>query len=101
MGADAQASMRQLADSSLARLRSLARPAGQGLLLAALLLVSLVAALTRLGLQDDFGYNVIKRIGNYSEVWERNLGAQSPYKLERGVNALWENGGVLWSIVID
>lgn len=56
---------------------------------------------TRLGLQDDFGYNVIKRIGNYSEVWERNLGAQSPYKLERGVNALWENGGVLWSIVID
>jgi general L-amino acid transport system substrate-binding protein len=55
----------------------------------------------RIGLEDDFGYNVIKKIGNYSEVWERNLGSQSPYKLERSVNALWLNGGVLWPIVID
>lgn len=56
---------------------------------------------TRIGLEDDFGYNVIKKVGNYSEIWERNLGQQSPYKLDRSVNALWENGGVLWSIVID
>lgn len=56
---------------------------------------------TRLGLDDNFGYNIIKKLGNYSEVWERNLGQDSPYKLERGVNALWQNGGVLWPIVID
>lgn len=55
----------------------------------------------RIGLSDDYGYNVIKKLGNYSEIWERNLGADSPYKLERGVNALWQNGGVLWPILID
>lgn len=54
-----------------------------------------------LGLSDDFGYNVIKRVGNYADIWERNLGRQSPYKLERGTNALWQNGGVLWPILLD
>ncbi|MDQ2068119.1 amino acid ABC transporter substrate-binding protein [Xinfangfangia sp. CPCC 101601] len=52
------------------------------------------------GLSDDFGYNIIKTLGNYSEIWERNLGMDSPYKLERGVNALWQNGGVLWPLLI-
>lgn len=55
----------------------------------------------RIGLEDDFGYNIIKNLGNYAEVWERNLGQESPYKLERGVNALWQDGGVLWPILID
>lgn len=55
----------------------------------------------RLGLSDDFGYNIIKHVGNYSDVWERDLGQQSPYKLERGKSALWENGGVLWPILQD
>lgn len=56
---------------------------------------------TRLGLSDDWAYNVIKKLGNYSEVWERNVGGESPYKLDRGVNALWQNGGVLYPILID
>jgi len=56
---------------------------------------------SRIGLDDDFGYNIIKKLGNYDEMWERNLGKGSPYGLERGVNALWQNGGVLWPIVID
>lgn len=56
---------------------------------------------TRVGLSDDFGYNIIKHVGNYSDVWERNLGQNSPYKLERGKNALWQDGGVLWPIVMD
>lgn len=56
---------------------------------------------TRLGLSDDWAYNVIKKLGNYSEVWERNVGGESPYKLERGVNALWQDGGVLYPILID
>jgi len=55
----------------------------------------------RIGLDDDFGYNIIKKLGNYDEMWERNLGRGSPYGLERGVNALWQNGGVLWPIIID
>lgn len=55
----------------------------------------------RVGLSDDFGYNIIKKIGNYDEVWQRNLGSGSPYKLDRGVNSLWQSGGVLWPILID
>ncbi|MGH7004053.1 MAG: transporter substrate-binding domain-containing protein, partial [Alphaproteobacteria bacterium] len=56
---------------------------------------------TRAGLSDDFGYNIIKQVGNYSEIWERDLGQKSPYKLERGKSALWQNGGVLWPIIMD
>ena len=56
---------------------------------------------TRLGLSDNFGYDIIKRVGNYSDIWERDLGQQSPYKLKRGLNALWQDGGVLWSILMD
>ncbi len=56
---------------------------------------------TRACLSDDFGYNIIKQVGNYSEIWERNLGQKSPYKLERGKSALWQNGGVLWPIIMD
>ena len=56
---------------------------------------------TRLGLSDDWAYNVIKRVGNYNEIWERNLGQGSPYKLERGVNGLIRDGGILHSLVMD
>lgn len=54
-----------------------------------------------LGLDDDWAYNVIKVMGNYGEMWERNLGAGSPYKLERGVNALIRDGGIMHSLVMD
>lgn len=43
----------------------------------------------RLGLADDWAYKVIRQVGSYGEVFERNLGAMSPLKLERGRNALW------------
>lgn len=56
---------------------------------------------TRLGLSDDWAYNVIKTMGNYDEIWERNVGQDSPYKLARGVNALIRNGGILHSLVMD
>lgn len=55
----------------------------------------------RLGLSDDWGYNVIKAVGNYDEIWERNLGQGSVYKLERGLNALMRDGGVLYPLVMD
>jgi general L-amino acid transport system substrate-binding protein len=48
-----------------------------------------------LGLDDDWAFNVIKQVGNYSEIYERNLGQYSPLKFPRAINALWSNGGVL------
>ncbi|NEN93470.1 MAG: amino acid ABC transporter substrate-binding protein [Okeania sp. SIO3H1] len=50
-----------------------------------------------LGLSNDFAYRVIKQVGNYGEVYGRNLGAQSQFKLPRGQNNLWTNGGLLYS----
>jgi len=40
---------------------------------------------------------VIKNVGNYGEVYDRNLGEGSDFKLERGQNALWTEGGLLYS----
>ena len=54
-----------------------------------------------LGLSDDWAYNVIKAVGNYSEVYERNLGENSVYEMPRGINNLWNNGGVLYPMVFD
>lgn len=54
-----------------------------------------------LGLSDDWAYNVIKKVGNYSEIFERSLGQGSPYKMPRDLTALWNAGGVLYPFVID
>ncbi len=56
---------------------------------------------TGLGLSDDWAYTVIKKMGNYAEIFDRNLGAESPYKMERELTNLWNNGGVLFPLVID
>lgn len=56
---------------------------------------------TRLGLSDDWAYNVIREVGNYSEMWERNLGSASPYGLARGVNGLIRDGGIMYSLKMD
>ena len=50
-----------------------------------------------LGLDEKFAYNIIKQVGNYSEVFERNVGVNTPLGLERGLNALWTNGGILYA----
>ncbi len=42
-----------------------------------------------LGLSDDWAYKMIKSVGNYGEIFDRNIGKNSPLKLERGLNALW------------
>jgi len=42
-----------------------------------------------LGLNDNWAYQVIRQVGNYGEVFNENLGAESPLRLERGLNALW------------
>lgn len=54
-----------------------------------------------LGLSDDWAYNVIKHMGNYSEIFERSLGMGSPYRMPREMTALWNAGGVLFPYVID
>ena len=50
-----------------------------------------------LGLQNDWAYQVIKAMGNYGEVFERNLGESSPMKVDRGLNNLWNNGGIQYA----
>ena len=47
-----------------------------------------------LGLDEKWAYNIIKMVGNYSEIFEKNIGKHSSLKLERGLNALWNNGGL-------
>ena len=50
-----------------------------------------------LGLDEKFAYRIIKLVGNYSEVFERNVGPKTKVGLERGLNALWTNGGLMYS----
>ncbi|WP_027857336.1 amino acid ABC transporter substrate-binding protein [Marinobacterium jannaschii] len=50
-----------------------------------------------LGLNDDWGYQVVKQVGNYGEAFDRNVGAGSPLKVSRGINALWSDGGLQYA----
>ncbi len=50
-----------------------------------------------LGLNDDWAYQIIKQVGNYGEIFERNVGADSPLKISRGLNALWSKGGIMYA----
>jgi general L-amino acid transport system substrate-binding protein len=50
-----------------------------------------------LGLSETWAYNVIKEVGNYSEIFERTVGKNTPLKLERGLNALWTNKGLMYA----
>ncbi len=50
-----------------------------------------------LGVDDKWAYSMIKQIGNYGESYVRTLGVNSPMKLERGLNAQWKQGGVMYA----
>ena len=50
-----------------------------------------------MGIRNDFTARVIKHVGNYAEIYDRNLGKDSPFKLPRGQNELWKNGGLLYA----
>lgn len=50
-----------------------------------------------LGLNADFGYQVIKEVGNYADIYDRNLGPESKINLPRGLNALWSRGGIMYA----
>lgn len=49
-----------------------------------------------LGLSNEWAFSVVSQVGNYGETFERNVGADSPLKLERGLNATWRNGGLMY-----
>ncbi|HVV91911.1 MAG TPA: amino acid ABC transporter substrate-binding protein [Hyphomicrobiales bacterium] len=53
-----------------------------------------------LGLRQDWAYGVIKAMGNYGEIFEKNLGMSSPLKIKRGLNALWTQGGLQYGMPI-
>ena len=50
-----------------------------------------------LGLEPDWVLTMITAVGNYGEIYERNLGPGTPFELERGLNELWTNGGLLYA----
>lgn len=50
-----------------------------------------------LGLPPDWYLRAVEAGGNYGEIYERNLGAGSPLKIERGLNRLWKDGGLMYS----
>ena len=52
---------------------------------------------TGLGLDEAWAANAIKAVGNYGEIFERNVGEQSPLKIARGKNALWKDGGLQYA----
>jgi general L-amino acid transport system substrate-binding protein len=51
-----------------------------------------------LGLDDGWAYRIVRQVGNYGEVFDRNLGAGSPLKFARGINGLISRGGVLYAL---
>jgi general L-amino acid transport system substrate-binding protein len=53
-----------------------------------------------LHIADNWAYAIIKQVGNYGEVFDRNVGKDSPLKLDRGINALWTKGGLMYAMPI-
>lgn len=51
----------------------------------------------QLGLSKDWAYKIVKLVGNYGEVFDRNVGAGSPLKIDRGLNKLWSKGGLQYA----
>jgi general L-amino acid transport system substrate-binding protein len=51
-----------------------------------------------LGLDEDWAFNIVLQVGNYGESFDRNVGARSMLKLERGLNALWSKGGLMFPL---
>src|SRR6476660_7563724 len=52
---------------------------------------------TGIGLTNDWAYQIVKHVGNYGEIFERNLGESSALKIARGKNALWSKGGLQYA----
>ena len=51
----------------------------------------------KLGVGQDFCYHIVKNTGNYGEAYDRNVGKDSPLSIERGLNRLWNQGGIMFA----
>ena len=51
----------------------------------------------QLGLTKDWTVRIVRLVGNYGEVYDRNVGNKSKLQIARGVNALWTHGGILYA----
>jgi general L-amino acid transport system substrate-binding protein len=51
----------------------------------------------KLGLGKEWAFHIVKKVGNYSQIYDRNVGKDSPLKIERGLNRLWNKGGILYA----
>jgi general L-amino acid transport system substrate-binding protein len=51
-----------------------------------------------LGLDEQWAFRIVKQVGNYGEIFERNVGKATPLKLDRGINQLWTKGGLMYAI---
>ncbi|MDB2636318.1 amino acid ABC transporter substrate-binding protein [Alphaproteobacteria bacterium] len=50
-----------------------------------------------LNLSDDWAYNILQQVGNYSESFEKHIGPNTPINIQRGLNALYKDGGILYA----
>jgi general L-amino acid transport system substrate-binding protein len=50
-----------------------------------------------MGVSKDWAYNIVKQVGNYGESFERNVGLKTPLGLARGLNELWNKGGLQYA----
>jgi len=53
-----------------------------------------------IGLDKEWAKRAIEAVGNYGEIFDRNIGASTPLGIERGLNAQWKDGGILYSAPI-
>ena len=53
-----------------------------------------------LGLDEKWAYNIVAQVGNYGESFRRNVGQDSPLQIQRGLNALWTDGGLMYGLPI-
>ena len=53
-----------------------------------------------LGVPADWGYQMIQQVGNYGEIFDRNVGPDTPLRLERGQNDLWTRGGLMYAMPV-
>ena len=54
-----------------------------------------------MGIEPDWGVRALRAVGNYGEIYERNVGRDSPLKIERGLNRIWTQGGLHYAPPID
>ncbi len=53
-----------------------------------------------MGLDEQWAYRIVKQVGNYGESFDRNVGMGSPLQIQRGQNALWKDGGLMYPLPI-